>query len=137
MGLRGWIGGARGSQGVLGGREGIQGIPWGHRVGLMSLFMIHKAYMPVYSDPDFSCGRTGRDGTGPTEGSTRGPRGPKKYHNFLYKYVLKYQNVLYENGLKSIKMFYMKWTKVSRHRGTADTHLIFFDLVLILHLYFR
>ena len=76
MGLRGWIGGARGSQGVLGGREGIQGIPWGHRVGLMSLFMIHKAYMPVYSDPDFSCGRTGRDG--PTEGSTRGPRGPKK-----------------------------------------------------------
>ena len=62
MGLRGWIGGARGSQGVLGGREGIQGIPWGHRVGLMSLFMIHKAYMPVYSDPDFSCGRDGRDG---------------------------------------------------------------------------
>ena len=42
MGLRGLIGG------VPGGREGIQGIPWGHRVGLMSLFMIHKAYMPVY-----------------------------------------------------------------------------------------
>ena len=62
MGLRGWIGGARGSQGVLGGREGIQGIPWGHRVGLMSLLMIHKAYMPVYSDPDFSCTRTGRTG---------------------------------------------------------------------------
>ena len=37
-----------GGQGVPGGREGIQGIPWGHRVGLMSLFMIHKAYMPVY-----------------------------------------------------------------------------------------
>ena len=37
--------------------------------------MIHKAYMPVYSDPDFSCGTDGTDG--PTEGSTRGPRGPK------------------------------------------------------------
>ena len=29
----------------------------------MSLLMIHKAYMPVYSDPDFSCGTDGRDGT--------------------------------------------------------------------------
>ena len=35
-------------------------VPWGHRVGLMSLLMIHKAYMPVYSDPDFSCGTNGR-----------------------------------------------------------------------------
>ena len=26
----------------------------------------------------FSAGRTGRDGTGPIKGSTRGPRGPKK-----------------------------------------------------------
>ena len=55
-GLRGSIG--WGGQGVPGGQEGIQGILWGHRVGLMSLLMIHKAYMPVYSDPDFSCGRT-------------------------------------------------------------------------------
>ena len=39
-------------------------VPWGHRVGLMSLLMIHKAYMPVYSDPDFSCGT---DGTGRTD----------------------------------------------------------------------
>ena len=45
MGLRGSIGGL---QGVQGGQEGIQGIPGGHRVGLMSLFMIYKAYMPVY-----------------------------------------------------------------------------------------
>ena len=30
----------------------------------MSLLMIHKAYMPVYSDPDFSCGT---DGTGRTD----------------------------------------------------------------------
>ena len=30
------------------GDEGDEGIPWGHRVGSMSLFMIHKAYMPVY-----------------------------------------------------------------------------------------
>ena len=45
MGLRGLMGGC---QGVPGGQEGIQGIPWGHRVGLMSLFMIHKACMPVY-----------------------------------------------------------------------------------------
>ena len=51
MGLRGWIGGARGSQGVLGGREGIQGIPWGHRVGLMSLFIRHICL--YISDPDF------------------------------------------------------------------------------------
>ena len=54
-----------GCQGVTGGQEGIQGIPWSHRVGLMSLFMNHKAYMPVYiSDPDFYCGTDGRtDGT--------------------------------------------------------------------------
>ena len=61
-------------------------VPWGHRVGLMSLLMIHKACMPVYSDPDFSCGRTGRDG--PTEGSTRGPRGPKNKIGF-YNSALK------------------------------------------------
>ena len=30
-------------------------------------------YMPVKSDPDFSCGRAGNS----TRGSTRGPRGPK------------------------------------------------------------
>ena len=52
-----------GCQGVPGGQEGIQGIPWGHRVGLMSLLMIHKAYTPVYSDPDFSWGTDGRDRT--------------------------------------------------------------------------
>ena len=46
-GLRGSIGGG-GGQGVPGGQEGIQGIPWGLRLGLMSLFMIHKAYMPVF-----------------------------------------------------------------------------------------
>ena len=51
-----------GCQGVPGGQEGIQGIPWGHRIGLMSLLMIHKAYMPI-CDPDFSCTRDGRDGT--------------------------------------------------------------------------
>ena len=28
--------------------EGDEGIPWGHRVSLMSLIMIHKAYMPEY-----------------------------------------------------------------------------------------
>ena len=59
MGLRGSIG--RGGQGVSGGHEGIQGIPWGHRVSLMSLFMIHKAYMPVYKCSRFFL-RTGRDG---------------------------------------------------------------------------
>ena len=35
-------------QGAPGGQEGVEGIAWGHRVGLMSLFMIHKANMPVY-----------------------------------------------------------------------------------------
>ena len=33
----------------------------------MSLLMIHKANMPVYSDPDFSCGTDGTDGTGRTD----------------------------------------------------------------------
>ena len=42
MGLRGSTGG------LPGGQEGIQETPWAHRVGLMSLFMIHKAYKPVY-----------------------------------------------------------------------------------------
>ena len=45
MGLGGSIGGARGFQRA---ERASKGIPWGHRVGLMSLFMIHKAYMPVY-----------------------------------------------------------------------------------------
>ena len=45
MGLRGSIGVL---PGIPGGQEGIQGIPRGHRVGLMSIFMIYKAYVPVY-----------------------------------------------------------------------------------------
>ena len=57
MGLRRSIGGL---PGVPGGQEGIQGIPWGHRVGLMSLFMIYKAYMPVYKRSRFSA-PDGRD----------------------------------------------------------------------------
>ena len=42
--------------------------------------MIHEAYMPVDMGSRFLA-RDGRDGTGPTKGSTRGPRGPK---NLLY-----------------------------------------------------
>ena len=37
--------GGKGSQGVKGG---IKGIPWGPQVGLISLLMIHDAYVPVY-----------------------------------------------------------------------------------------
>ena len=78
-----WQGRLGGCQGVPGGQEGIQGIPWGHRVGLMSLLMIHKAYMPVYKWSRFFL-RDGRDGTNePTEGSTRGPRGPKNRSSWL------------------------------------------------------
>ena len=46
-----------------GGQEGIQGIPWGYRVGLMSLLMIHKVYMPVYIvfQIFLAHGRDGRD----------------------------------------------------------------------------
>ena len=42
--------------------------------------MIHKAYMPVYKWSRFLL-RT--DGTGPTEGSTRGPRRRKKTHTLI------------------------------------------------------
>ena len=35
-------------------------------------------YACIHGVQIFSAGRTGRDGTGPIEGSTRGPRGPKK-----------------------------------------------------------
>ena len=45
IGLRGSIGGLPGGPR---GSRGHPGDPMGHRVGLMSLFMIHKAYMPVY-----------------------------------------------------------------------------------------
>ena len=49
----------------------------------MSLLMIHKAYMPVYKWSRFFL-RDGRDGTNePTEGSTRGPRGPKNNRHKL------------------------------------------------------
>ena len=37
-----------------------------YRVGLMSLLMIHEAYMPVYMGSRFLA-RDGRDGTGRTE----------------------------------------------------------------------
>ena len=40
-----------------GGQEGIQGIPWDHKVGLMSLFMIQRHIGLYISDPDFSCGQ--------------------------------------------------------------------------------
>ena len=57
MGLRRLIGGLpRGPR----GSRGHPGDPMGHRVGLMSLFMIHKAYMPVYKWSRFLA-RTGRD----------------------------------------------------------------------------
>ena len=29
-------------------KRDVWGIPWGHPVGLKSLLMIHKAYLPVY-----------------------------------------------------------------------------------------
>ena len=70
MGLRGLIGG------LPGGPKGSRGHPGDPMVGLMSLFMIHRTYMPVYKRTRFLA-RT--DGTGPTEGSTRGPRGPKNH----------------------------------------------------------
>ena len=53
----------------------------------MSLLMIHKAYMPVYSDPDFSCGTDGTGRDGPTEGSTRGPRGPNKVNCETFEFT--------------------------------------------------
>ena len=59
-GLRGSMGGGTGGPR---GSRGHSGDPMGHRVGLMSLLMIHKAYTPVYSDPDFSWGTDGRDRT--------------------------------------------------------------------------
>ena len=71
MGLRGSIGGC---QGVLGGQEGIQGIPWGHRVGLMSFFMIQGIHACIYVIQIFLAHGTDE----PTEGCTRGPHGPKK-----------------------------------------------------------
>ena len=55
-----------GSQGVKGG---IEGIPWGHQVGLMSLLMIHEAYMPVYKCSRFFLRTDVR--------INRGPCGPK------------------------------------------------------------
>ena len=60
---------------VPGGQGGIYGIPMCQRVGLMRLLMIHKACMPVYMNSG-KIVADGRDGR--IEGSTRGPRGPKK-----------------------------------------------------------
>ena len=54
----------------------------------MSLLMIHKAYMPVYSDPDFFCtqtGWTGRDGTDQ----------PKVVQEFLADLKTKLENTKY------------------------------------------
>ena len=44
------------------------GDPRGQPAGLMSLLMIHKAYMPLYKGSRFLVR---------VDGSTRGPRGPK------------------------------------------------------------
>ena len=44
--------GPRGSRvrliGSLGVKGDVWGIPWSHRVDLMSVLMIHEAFMPVY-----------------------------------------------------------------------------------------
>ena len=51
-GSRGRLSGSQGSRGTPTGSQGVKGeayrVPWGYRVGLMSLLMIHRAYMPVY-----------------------------------------------------------------------------------------
>ena len=49
------------------------GLVWSGRVGLMSLLMYHKAYMPVYMWSRFFLHWAG----GSTRGSTRDPCGPK------------------------------------------------------------
>ena len=40
---------------VVWGQGDAWGIPWGHRVGLMSLLMIHKAYIQIF----LACGWAG------------------------------------------------------------------------------
>ena len=65
----------RGSQGVKGD---VWGIPWGHRVGLMSLLIIHEAYMPIACLQGIQIFIAGKQADGSTKGSTRGPRGDLK-----------------------------------------------------------
>ena len=79
MGLRGWIGGARGSQEVPGGPRGSRGHP-GDPMGLLGWFDespddSRGIFIYLYTrNSDFHCGQT----DGSTRGSTRGPRRPKK-----------------------------------------------------------
>ena len=44
--------GPKGSRGTPTGSQGVKGeayrVPWGYRVGMMSLLMINKAYLPEY-----------------------------------------------------------------------------------------
>ena len=66
-----------GSRGMLRGPNEVEGVVWWipleNRVGLMSLLMIHEAYMPVYKGSKFSL-----HASGAIRGSTIGPLGPKK-----------------------------------------------------------
>ena len=55
MASKGMLRGRGGSLGAYGVKNGVLGIPWGHRVDLMSLLMIHKACMQGCT----SCGLTG------------------------------------------------------------------------------
>ena len=83
MASKGMLRGRGGSLGAYGVKNGVLGIPWGHRVDLMSLLLIHICLyiMLVYvSDPDFASGRT--DGWVHQRGSRRGSRGPKNKNGF-------------------------------------------------------
>ena len=46
----------------------------------------------------FSADGTGRDGTGPIKGSTRGPRGPKNYSFNTHSHVLHYNPMDFSNN---------------------------------------
>ena len=45
-----------GSLEPYGVKGNVWGMPWGHHVGLMSLLIIHEAYMPIYK----GCGGAGQ-----------------------------------------------------------------------------
>ena len=49
-----------GSLEPYGVKGNVWGMPWGHHVGLMSLLIIHEAYMPIYKGSGFYCGRVGQ-----------------------------------------------------------------------------
>ena len=85
----------------------------------MSLLMIPKAFLPVYkSDPVFSAVFS----CGPTRGSTRGPRRPKKFNAYATCDIV---GTILSPPQKPVEVFIRKNITSDAWLGIKDSHIVF------------